>query len=410
MNLKELFNGIAIVIDDELQMANANINRIVEQMPMPMVKYIALPSLSDIKYYQNISFIILDWNLNGVTNEEQLAGVKLPSSLQEPSIEFIKELTQNIFCPIFIFTNESVNDIKKKLTEENLLIPNKPSNILIMQKQELYGSRSEVEKNNEITGSEEIKESSLLFEKLTDWLKQSPSVYVLKKWEKEYQEGRNKLFLEFHKINANWAKIMWKTFGEDQVNKSLEMRELIYRNIHSKIVPFDFFEAILNTGIKEISKDEIRAVLESERFHSKDNLYTKDIGTGDLFKISSEEASKEEYLLNIRAQCDLNRDENPKLYCITGHELSQKDNGKIEGISFSKGEYLEKSYQAIVAFIDGGKIVEFSFKDLEIKTWKDLENYRIGRLLPPYITKIQQRFSLYIQRQGLPKIPNEAIK
>ena len=34
---------------------------------------------------------------------------------------------------------------------------------------------------------------------------------------------------------------------------------------------------------------------------------------------------------------------------------------------------------------------------------------RIGRILPPYITRIQQIVSAYIIREGLPAIPNDIL-
>jgi hypothetical protein len=38
-----------------------------------------------------------------------------------------------------------------------------------------------------------------------------------------------------------------------------------------------------------------------------------------------------------------------------------------------------------------------------------LKDKRIGRLLPPYITRIQQLFGLYFQRIGLPRTPDEIL-
>ena len=158
------------------------------------------------------------------------------------------------------------------------------------------------------------------------------------------------------------------------------------------------------------SKSELRTVLEGERFLKK--IDPSHIGTGDVFKETVRTGADEKalYYINIKAQCDLQRDTDPSLYLIVGQELIQKANGKIDNIHFSKGEFIEKSNHSVVAFIDGGKIVEFSFNmDLTIKKWSEYKEKRIGRLLPPYITRIQQRYALYLQRQGLPSIPNKAV-
>jgi len=65
--------------------------------------------------------------------------------------------------------------------------------------------------------------------------------------------------------------------------------------------------------------------------------------------------------------------------------------------------------QSIVFNIIDGKTYNFKFKDLTINKWSAIKDKRVGRLLPPYITRIQQRYALYLQRQGLPRTPKQAI-
>ena len=108
------------------------------------------------------------------------------------------------------------------------------------------------------------------------------------------------------------------------------------------------------------------------------------------------------------------RGENPDFYCLPGVELVQKPNDKFDDISFSKGngEFVERVYHAIVPFIANGKFIEFNFREFQVRKKDSLLSdkiKRIGRILPPYITKIQQRFALYMHRPGLPKIPKQAI-
>jgi hypothetical protein len=55
------------------------------------------------------------------------------------------------------------------------------------------------------------------------------------------------------------------------------------------------------------------------------------------------------------------------------------------------------------------KTYRYEFKNLTIKKWSEIKSSRIGRLLPPHITRIQQRYALYMQRQGLPRTPEKAI-
>ena len=45
--------------------------------------------------------------------------------------------------------------------------------------------------------------------------------------------------------------------------------------------------------------------------------------------------------------------------------------------------------------------------DLVIRKFREIKDKRIGRVLPPYITRIQQKCSQYIVREGTMPIPRE---
>ncbi len=205
MGLKDLFSGIAVVIDDEINNSNANIGNIVMQIEsanIPILKYTSLPSEEVIRHFQNLSFLLLDWRLikEEVTNDNITKGVTIPDTLQEydvsESTEFIKKLSEVCFCPIFIFTNEDTTSIQSTLN----LNEDKPSNLFVKSKSDL-------------------QKDSTFFDTITKWLQNTPSIYVLKEWEKEYQNSKNKLFSEFHDLNSEWPHIMWKNFeADEQIN------------------------------------------------------------------------------------------------------------------------------------------------------------------------------------------------
>ncbi len=401
--MKELFRGVAVVIDDEINDSDANIGNIVRQIEsadIPILKYTELPSEKVIRHFQNLSFLLLDWRLikENVTNDEIAEGVTIPDTLQvydaKGNIEFIKKLNEKCFCPIFIFTNEDADSIQSSLNEEKLMAADRPSNLFIQ-------SKSDLQNEND------------LFNKVSGWLQSTPSVYVLKEWEREYQNSKTRLFSEFHIINPAWPTIMWKNFEADGANKSLEMGELISRNLHSRMTPFEFNNEILDKN-SEVPRGELRKVLEGERFLNKNSLHDDDISTGDLFKEEYQDngETKYRYYLNIRAQCDLLRSNNAdkvELYCLKGRIFDENKINNEGGSSIIEGQFIEKINNSIVPFLDGGQIIEFLFRDIKPKKWKDLKEKRVGRLLPPYINRIQQRYALYMQRQGLPRIPDAAI-
>ena len=296
-------------------------------------------------------------------------------------MNFIEKLG-NLFLPVFIFTNGTAF-IKANWKIE--FVPGwKPSYLFVQSKSDLQDEGR--------------------FDVVSEWLRETPSIYVLKEWEKRQQGCKTKLFSELHSLNPSWPTIMWKNFEADKVNKSLEMGELISRNLHSRMIPFNFENNILD---KEPSmppcRDELIKLLEGERFLKRESLHEDDVGCGDLFKVEksqSNETTEFTYYLNIRAQCDLLRSKKVELYCLKGRVVDETKINKKGGFPVDEGHFLEKINHSVVPFLDGGKIIEFLFRNMKIQEWKDLKENRVGRLLPPYITRIQRRYSLYMQRRG----------
>lgn len=166
--------------------------------------------------------------------------------------------------------------------------------------------------------------------------------------------------------------------------------------------------------------------------------------TGDLFKNGSK------YYLNIRAQCSLAREGDPLLYCIHGEKLKSKDiisedirlttekelvfsakqhfsldqmreicqdTEKLEvfnqnfsrhrnSIFFRKGTILERDDKVIIGCVAGEQAIQFKM-DLEILSFNAWKEKRIGRVLPPYITKIQQKCAVNMVREGVAPLPKE---
>jgi len=390
-----LLNGIAVIIDDEVDVEKANVSGLIKQIKsenIPCFMSKELPPIEMIRHLGNASFIILDWKLREDPIDIEFSGVRIPYSVLDEDIEdtikFLKELKTNFFAPIFIFTNEDKASVISKL-EENNLFTNEGANFIFVK------------------NKEELKDGNTLFTEIESWIKENQSVYVMKQWEREYQNAKNKLFIDFFSRSPEWPKVLWKSFEDDKMNSSLDLAELIERNLYSRMTPFEFDSALLS-GETDIKTEEYFRLLEGTRFIGKEQLNEKDIFTGDLFFL--EDQVSWPYRLNIRAQCDL-RDSNPELYCLRGRVVdTTKINSHIDNsIIFENGEFREKKNQVIIPFLDNGKIIEFSFRDLKLEKWNKLKSKRTGRLLTPFINKVQQSYSLYFQRIGLPRIPEHAF-
>ena len=391
MNIEQLLKGVVVVIDDEIDNQDANINKLISQLNekrYSILKYKELDEI-DVTKLGNIAFLLLDWDLGGslLDEDDKISGVQIPSLREEDIIEnitFIREFINSTFCPIFIFSNHDVDNIKTDLIEKNIINDSAPSRIFIKSKRD-------------------IENQGQLFEEISIWLKKTPSMYVLKKLETEYQKAVNTFFNDFQNFSPFWPLILWDCFKKDEVNPSYELTELLIRNLHNRIPQFKFCEEIMEKREIKPNKEEIRKVLEGERFLPKERLDIDDVGTGDLFKIS-----EMNYLLNIRPQCDLLHEDEVMIYCIEG-EIVPKEK-VTNNFSEKLGQFNEVINKAIVPFIDNDKRIDFSFNEIIIKKFNEEKEKRIGRLLPPYITRIQQRFALYLQRQGLPRIPVEVMK
>jgi len=413
MNIKKLLSGIAIIIDDKIKNEDSQDlilkirDKLKEENHISLLEYEDIPDDSEIPNFKNISFILLDWELF----ERPEPGMLIDETpFINNNIKFLKLIKEVGFTPVFIFTNQPLYSIIRKLSEEDLYKEDSNNYIFIKQKQDLLSDDND----------------NLLFTEIENWLKETPSMYVLKEWEHSLNKTKRNLFWSFYEINPNWPSVLQKTFTDDGSDVNYELGNFIYKNLSARAEQIIFDDNILNREDDNISKQDIRKVLEAERFIKNGALPDKPC-TGDLFECEDdvEESRKKKYYLNIRPDCDIaiqsGRTSNPNLYCLKGKIVDEEKiilcNNTQEEISinnnniiFKRGSFIEKVNNAYISFVNDGKIIEFTFNDLKIKQWKKLKNKRIGRLLPPYVTRVQQRYSSYLQRQGLPAIPKKAIK
>lgn len=435
MEIEKLFAGIAVIVDDEINQQDSsicNIRSLIEEKNIPVLSYEDIPKVEIIDAFTNVSFIVLDWEyihnpIADVSMEERfLVPPTLHEDKEEELLNFIKEIMAKLFVPIFIFTARAPERIKEILQENDLWSVGHPNRIFIQQKDNLESSEN-------------------LFGAIENWVKEMPSVYVLKEWEKNISSAKNNMFLEMYGYSPNWVGIIWKMLKEDSIDNQSEFGNFVTRNFVNRIYEYKFLEEYLHiTG--EISQKELSTVIEGERYIQY-SAQPVQAYTGDLFKKNGN------YYLNIRAQCDLARPDsngeyNPQLYCIKGQRLKNKDiatediqlttEGNLQfgsgkkfsleqlgqmckteeelnkfnnnfkkhrnGVFFNKGDLLGKKPEVIVACIAGESAIKFQL-DLIPFSYMEMKEFRKGRLLPPYITHVQQRCSQYIVREGVMPVP-----
>lgn len=406
MSESSLFSGIAVLIDDQVDDDTSGIGQIRQAILASGSHVIALdkaPTEAQIATLSAISYFIVDWNLEPIQGPkvqgpkaptaEGDAASEIPPPVMVPkrleaantnkTLALLKNLREKRVAPIFIFTDESVEDVNEELRALQL----KPgSHFLVKTKSEV------LEKGVDAV--------------LSEWIRTSPAAYVLMHWEQEYEKAKQDFFLDFYARSVEWPLILWKAYEVDGAQPSEELGRVIYRNIQSRMTPFEFdLKSFTETSKDHDSKEYKEAVLkvlEGERFIATSKLHANSIAPGDIFKI------KGAYYLNIRPECDcIVRDGSGsdalKLYLLRGSKLSTGQKTEAEDPQF--GLMRERDTHSLVYPMDGDLAVAFQFKEIHVKTWGELKDARIGRLLSPHLTRVQERFAAYMQRPGIGRYP-----
>lgn len=433
-----IFQGIAVIFDDEIYTEDSgiyNIKTYLESKGIIVACYNYAPDVRFIPAVANASFVIVDWDYTSILREPDnsvddyvsiSSSSELSKTTQEGLIIFLLELLKKTFIPIFIFTGKNVDVIRSELEERCSGILDK--RIFIKSKDEL--------------GSPEQ-----LFNVLENWIKEMPSVYVLKEWDKTITQSKHSLFLNLYSCSPAWPNVIRNMLEKDSnIGWQHEFGEFLTKSLSNRIDEYKFDEDFIGST-DFIDDKEIQKVLEGERYYEYQGRRPKIAYTGDLYQISNK------FYLNIGAQCDLLHHKeskekyNPNIYCIEGTVVAKKDivsqyvrltadeliidkensytfkqlsdlNSKKrkeinnalrnhrENIFFRKGTFIESSNKVVIGCIASEQIIQFEL-DIQIKEFEYIQDYLIGRILPPYITRIQQRCSQHLIREGILPIPQE---
>lgn len=378
-----------MVVDDHVYRGNDVINGIVKYLEndnhLPLVKYEALPDKIESICFSNLSFLLLDWELNTLVDDDGLPiqDATLKAQNARENVDFIKQVVDKVVIPIFIFSNEDVNSIKNTLSEYKIIDDDEKSPIFILSKSELFDN----------------DKKCIMFDKVNEWLKDTPSIYVTQKWKTAYLEAINGMALDMREASPFWPNLLWACYKSDGVNPSEEISSLINQNALSRIQPVEFDDEILS-NIVDDNNCALKNVLERQCFLKKDKLQLLST-TGDIYQTNNK------FSLNVRPACDcVGRDGECKIYLIKGKKLSPNNLRKFFDTKY--GNFKEQQNFVIVGPIEGA-FIRFNFQEMEIKDYEEIKDQRIGRLLPPFITRVTQKYGLYIHRQGLPRLPKEVI-
>lgn len=392
----ELFVGPAVVVDDRINDPDAGMVGVLRQIEgagLPLLKMTALPPVSQIRHWRGFALIVLDWDLFNAG--EAGPGVSVPESLKEKNAqtvsEFVSCLLKDLYCPIFILSNEDTGTIGEELEAR------------------LSDQLADVESRVMIRSKASTEDD--LFGKLGEWVAAHCAVYALKRWEAGYEDAKRDLFQDLQLGSARWPQILWSASEKDGVNPHFELTETISRNILHRFEPLVFDESVLSSEDAVDSGEEIRSVVHRRSVVDEPSLHKDVLMPGDFFTDPDGSDDGDMILINVTPACDLVPrsgvsldDVQMTLLPATLVDASDVRNQRTR-------EKLERKLVATEALIwvisTDALPYRVNFKGWTQGTWSSYSTLRKGRLLDPYITDLQQRFALHFHRQGLPRLPLE---
>ena len=405
MNTSELLSGIAVVIDDAITTTprgSADIDsgedliwRIVHwfeaEWNMPFVKQNSLPQpTSWPNLLRSASFVLLDWRLWGTGEEGGTGGETLRLSVIQDIMDFLKCARENL-VPVFILTNEDPEEVKvelNKLPKEVYDEQAPGTNFVFVVRKTTFWSGTDVD-----------------VAMLREWVYGNASVYALKTWHRVLDGAKSELFQVMCRRSVNWPRVFWQTYRTDGAEPSASLTNLISDSMQGRMRLDAFEEEHLGQPTDDVPGDELRRLIAETSFRANSMLPAEEVRCGDLYA-----GSRQRYWLNLRPDCDcIPRNGGDvadiDIYCVQGKRLRPID---LQD-KFSNGHFLERVSEAVVFGIHDGNSILFRFDQLWVCKYSEIRDQRIGRLLHPYVTRVQQRYALYTQRQALPRIPDKAI-
>ena len=393
MDLKDLMSGIGVVIDDAYKVDLDDDDRqadpifeIVKQLGqewnLPFLTESSMPSEERWPgLLRAASFILLDWRLwpAGAMELEQ-AGI-------EKNIRFLNE-AKDYFVPVFIFTNESAEDVTHQLPDSVYLEASPGKSFVFVRN-----------KGSVLT------DGSLDFNDIEQWVRGNASVYALKTWDRAFHAAKTELFGSMYARSPDWPKVFWKAYVDDGVDPSFSLTHLINDSLRGRMRTSAFEAEVLAAPAAEVRREDLQALIAESSVRRREVLPRDEIGCGDMFR-----QPRGKFLLNLRPDCDCvprggAELDDVELYCVEGKRMRKVELRE----AFKDGHFNERVWEAVAFSVQEGRSLRFDFTKFRVHKFSDLKECRIGRLLHPYLTRIQQRFGLYLQRQGLPRIPEEAI-
>jgi len=413
-NIRKMFNGDILIIDDEVNDDSADIYKIVkylEKNHFHVLPYESFPNSDDIRNLK-IAFAICDWKF--IDGDED--------NNAELVINFLNEIMHDRLFPTFICTSLDKQFVKDYLVKScKKFKDNAASCVFVVNKVEMLGDG--------------------LFKIINQWLANNPSIKIMKAWESVIDSAKEKLFSDLYDESEYWPLVLWRNFETDGDDVNEELGQFLSRNLFSRASDTYSFEKIELSETKKLDVNLLK-ILDGERtFYYTDSIIADDtlLHTGDIFE------ADDKLYINIKRQCDLIRG-NADVYLLSlesagkmgeapiqlsadrkylqilgkAHSVADK---KVENINKAldnafertnalyQGKFLEKNHEVIIPCVCHLEVCRINLRSLQVVTIDTLKaNYkRKARLLEPYINIVTEKFATYVSSKGTMRTPEALL-
>lgn len=380
-SISALLKGTAVVIDDEIKQPQSQIKQIIAELEKEGLLFVELTDIKDdITAFSNISFIILDWKLeNSTLALPHTTGSELAKFYRQRVIDFIKSIADNYYVPILIFSSENVELIRNELmNNQNLEYALKSGRISVYNKSDLL--------------------SKNVIKQLNKWLKLNQSAHLFKHLESLINKAEHKFFNEFDLCNPKWPNFVYNMIAKDSpADINGEFQEFLLTSFSSRIQVEEFKTKYLKKC--SLKRDEILKIYSSIKYVAYDSNLPDGAYCGDIYFGTDNDSKEETYYINITAPCDIRKNQ---FLLLKGTACATKKFDKIDKISEHTVFQINNQDSIIFSF---NKFSRHKAKSINEISINNASFRRIGRLLHPYVTNLQDRFSRFLIRRGQPLNP-----
>lgn len=403
MSIESLFlGGTALIVDDQINEKTSKINNVRIELEGEGASFLTYERIPEKKFWPtfgSLSFLIVDWKIDS-ENELGLMGVNIGSQRKhEQELEvmsFIEHVIEEHFLPVLLFSQEDLTPIRESIMQNTHL-----SSALSKGQLAIYEKAD--------MSSKTIKEC------LVSWCEHNPSVYILKTIDSAMHQARNNLLKTLSKYDPHWPLVIYQTLKEDNSQAiDSELSELLIDSMIGRMASINYDENVMKQEPKTVETSELINLYSDAKLYLYPSGSSVSHHSGDVYRYIDETNNKF-YLINITAGCDLR---SGKMLFLKGKPVSDLRENYHE-----KFGLIEKAVHSLVPAFDGNPCVEFKFPDYFTKKLSNSSDRvpvgdnpnqkvykRIGRLIHPYVTTIQERFSNYICRQGSIRPPKDILK